>query len=173
MTELRSVKGDITKLFADAIVNAANSRLVPGGGVDGAIHDAGGPEIEKEARAIKERDGELPTGEAVATTAGKLMADYVIHTVGPVWDDVEEAEAKSLLAACYRNSLDLAEELGCDTVAFPNISTGVYGFPKELAAETAISTVRSWVEDHPDALEAVVFVSFDNGNRKIYKRLLT
>lgn len=172
MTELRSVKGDITKLYAGAIVNAANSRLVPGGGVDGAIHSAGGPEIEKEARAIRERDGELPTGKAVATTAGKLMAEHVIHTVGPVWGDVEPDEAVRLLADCYRNSLDLAKQLDCDTIAFPNISTGVYGFPKKLAAETAVETVREWVEDNPDALEAVVFVSFDAENRKIYKQLL-
>lgn len=173
MTELRSVQGDITKLYANAIVNAANSRLVPGGGVDGAIHSAGGPEIEREARAIRERDGELPTGEVVATTAGKLLADHVIHTVGPVWGHVEPDEATRQLAACYSNSLDLAKQLGCETIAFPNISTGVYGFPKQLAAETAVETVRDWVQADPNAFEAVVFVSFDTESKKIYKSLLS
>jgi O-acetyl-ADP-ribose deacetylase (regulator of RNase III) len=172
MTEITAVRGDITTLEVDAIVNAANSRLIPGGGVDGAIHRAGGPEIAAEGRAIVAERGPLATGEAVATTAGRLPARWVIHTVGPVWGEHTPEEAERLLAACYRNSLDLASELGCRSVAFPNISTGVYDFPKRDAAETALVEVRSWVAEHPDALDTVTFVCFDAENYDLYQGLL-
>ena len=172
MTQLEGVKGDITELEVDAIVNAANKELRPGGGVDGAIHRAGGPTIAEEAKEIADRDGHLATGHAVATTAGELPADHVIHTVGPVWDQHSEEEAVRLLADCYRSSLDLAKELGCHSIAFPNISTGVYGFPKQLAGDTAVKAVQDWVSDHPDQLERVVFVAFDDENFQIYEDLL-
>lgn len=172
MTELKPEKGDITKLRVDAIVNAANKELRPGGGVDGAIHKAGGPQIAAEARQIADRQGRLATGEAVVTTAGDLDAEHIIHTVGPIWGEVSEEEAKRLLADCYRNSLDLASDLGCDTVAFPNISTGVYGFPKRLAAEVAIDAVEKWVEQNPDELDTILFISFTDDNQEIYEELL-
>lgn len=172
MALIESIKGDITRVGTDAIVNAANKELRPGGGVDGAIHRAGGPSIAEEAKAIAERDGHLSTGEAVATTAGELPSAHVIHTVGPIWDQHTEGEAVRLLSNCYRNSLDLAVELGCDSVAFPNISTGVFGFPKQLAGETAVGAVQDWVDDHPGELERVVFVAFDDENLEIYEELL-
>ena len=172
MAQIESVKGDITELEVDAIVNAANKELRPGGGVDGAIHRAGGPSIAEEAKEIADRDGHLATGEAVATTAGALPADHVIHTAGPVWNQHSEEEAVRLLANCYRNSLELATELGCRSVAFPNISTGVYGFPKRLAGETAVEAVRDWVTEHPDELKRVIFVAFDDENLEIYEDLL-
>ena len=172
MTEIDSILGDITELSADAIVNAANKELRPGGGVDGAIHRAGGPRIAEEGLAIARDRGNLPTGEAVSTTAGALPSRHVIHTVGPIWGQHEESEAVRLLGDCYRNSLDLAVRLGCRTIAFPNISTGVYGFPKELAGETAVEAVRSWVSEHPEALDQILFVTFDEENRSIYESLL-
>jgi O-acetyl-ADP-ribose deacetylase (regulator of RNase III) len=172
MIELVLVRGDITTLEVDAIVNAANAELIPGGGVDGAIHRAGGPEIAAEAREIVAERGPLATGEAVATAAGELSARWVIHTVGPVWDEHAPEEARELLAACYRSSPDLAAELGCRTVAFPNISTGVYGFPKRPAAEIAIGEVKSWVGEHPVALQSITFVCFDAENHEIYRELL-
>lgn len=172
MTRIESIKGDITEVDTDAVVNAANRELRPGGGVDGAIHRAGGPTIAEEAKAIADREGHLPTGETVATTAGALPSDHVIHTVGPIWDQHPEGDAVRLLEDCYRNSLDSAVELGCKSVAFPNISTGVYGFPKRLAGETAVRSVRDWVENHPDELELVLFVAFDDENRKVYEALL-
>lgn len=173
MTEVIAIQGDITSVEVDAIVNAANSELRPGGGVDGAIHAAGGPDIAEETRSIADRRGKLPTGEAVATTAGKLPARHVIHTVGPIWGGVDEGEAVRLLANCYRNSLDIATELGCASVAFPNISTGVYGFPKRKAAETAITAVREWIDENPTALTRVMFVSFTDDNQELYEQLLS
>lgn len=172
MTRLETLQGDITKVEVDAVVNAANRELIPGGGVDGAIHAAGGPQIAAEARVIAERDGILETGQAVATTAGNLPAKHVIHTPGPVWGRVSGDEAQSLLADCYRNSLDLAAELGSRTVAFPNISTGIYGFPKDLAASTAVETVENWVACHPDTIDRVVFVCFGEDNLELYRNLL-
>ncbi len=127
--KIELIKGDITKIQADAIVNAANSSLLGGGGVDGAIHRAGGKQILDECIEIRNRQGKCTTGEAVVTTAGNITAKYVIHTVGPVWNDNEEKDSK-LLANCYKNSLKLAESLGIKTIAFPNISTGVYRFQK-------------------------------------------
>jgi O-acetyl-ADP-ribose deacetylase (regulator of RNase III) len=151
------VQGDITTERVDAIVNAANSSLLGGGGVDGAIHRAGGPEILSACRKLREgdlRDG-LPTGHAVATTAGNLPAKWVIHTVGPVYASVPDPAA--LLAACHRRSLRVADEIGARTVAFPAISCGVYGYPVEEAAPIAIDTVRST----PTQVEVVRFVLFD------------
>lgn len=172
MTRLEVILGDITTVDVGVIVNAANSSLMGGGGVDGAIHFAGGPAILEECRAIVARQGPLPTGEAVATTAGRLPALHVVHTVGPIWGSVPDDEAIALLGACYRNSLDLAAELSAADIAFPNISTGVYRFPKPLAAETAVNAVRAWVETRPDALERVLFVCFDQENHDLYREVL-
>jgi len=161
-------QGDITKVEVDAIVNAANSSLLGGGGVDGAIHLAGGPQILEECQAIRKKQGECPTGEAVITTAGKLRAKYVIHTVGPVWHGGEKDEPR-LLANCYRNSLALAVENAVTTIAFPNISTGVYRFPKALAAEIALQTVAAFLKDEQQ-IKKVIFVCFDRENYELYQR---
>jgi len=166
--KIELIKGDITKIQADAIVNAANSSLLGGGGVDGAIHRAGGSQILEECKAIRNRQGKCNTGESVVTSAGNLPAKYVIHTVGPVWNGNEEKESK-LLANCYYNSLKLAESLGVKTIAFPNISTGVYRFPKELAGKIAIDEVKKF---HSEIIEKVIFVCFDDENEMIYKNLL-
>lgn len=162
------IKGDITKIVADAIVNAANSSLLGGGGVDGAIHRAGGKQILDACIEIRNRQGKCKTGEAVVTTAGNLPAKYVIHTVGPVWNGDEEKCSK-LLANCYQNSLKLAENLGLKIIAFPNISTGVYRFPKELAGKIAVEEVKNFKSE---ILEKVIFVCFDEENEEIYRRLL-
>jgi O-acetyl-ADP-ribose deacetylase (regulator of RNase III) len=163
-------QGDITRVAADAIVNAANSSLLGGGGVDGAIHRAGGPAILEACQAIRARQGSCATGEAVITTAGNLPARYVIHTVGPVWQDGQNDEAE-LLGNCYRNSLLLALDYGCKTIAFPNISTGVYGYPKELAAQVAVQSTRDFLAHH-SGLEHVIFVVFDDQNYQLYRTLL-
>jgi len=160
--------GDITAEKVDAIVNAANSSLMGGGGVDGAIHRAGGPDILAECKTIRKEmypDG-LPTGQAVATTAGGMDAKYVIHTVGPVWHGGTGNEEK-LLADCYTNSLKTAGEKGCSTVAFPAISTGVYRFPKKLAAKVASRAVRNFLERN-DRPEKVIFVFFSSGDADIF-----
>lgn len=156
------IKGDITQMEVDAIVNAANSNLVGGGGVDGAIRRAGGPEILTECKKIVERQGGCKTGEAVITTAGKLPSKFVIHTVGPIWSNGKSQE-DSLLADCYRNSVQLAIDNKCKTIAFPSISTGVFGFPKELAAKIAVSTIKYCLQQHGE-LEKVIFVCFDQEN---------
>jgi O-acetyl-ADP-ribose deacetylase (regulator of RNase III) len=163
-------QGDITKVAVDAIVNAANSALLGGGGVDGAIHRAGGPEIEAACQAIRARQGSCPPGEAVLTPAGKLPARYVIHTVGPIWQNGEDDEAQ-ILANCYRNSLSLALDHQCKTVAFPNISTGVYGYPKNQAARVAVQATRKFLASHR-GLEHVIFVVFDDQNYHLYRQLL-
>ncbi|MFI8106060.1 O-acetyl-ADP-ribose deacetylase [Streptomyces sp. NPDC086023] len=156
MTELTLVRGDITDQQVDAVVNAANSSLLGGRGVDGAIHRRGGPEILAACRDLRaSRYGKgLPTGRAVATTAGKLPARWVIHTVGPVWSREEDRSA--LLASCYRESLHVADELGARTVAFPAISTGVYGWPMDDGARIAVETVRAT----PTSVSEVRFVLF-------------
>ncbi|MEU8974851.1 O-acetyl-ADP-ribose deacetylase [Streptomyces monashensis] len=158
MTTFTLVQGDITRQSADAIVNAANSSLLGGGGVDGAIHRRGGPAVLEECRALRaSRYGKgLPTGRAVATTAGALDARWVIHTVGPVYSADEDRS--ELLASCYRESLRVADELGARTVAFPAVSTGVYRWPMDDAARIAVETVRST----PTAVEEVRFVLFDD-----------
>ena len=164
---IQLIKGDITKVKADAIVNAANSSLLGGGGVDGAIHRAGGPAILEECRAIRAKQGGCPTGEAVITTAGKLPAKYVIHTVGPVWFNGNKGEHE-LLANCYRNSLQLAVANGVKSIAFPNISTGIYHFPKPEASEIAIETVQRFIANDK-SIEEVFFVCFDDENFTLYK----
>jgi O-acetyl-ADP-ribose deacetylase len=164
------IKGDITTLAVQAIVNAANSSLMGGGGVDGAIHRAGGPEILGECRKIVARQGGCKTGEAVITTAGRLPAQYVIHTVGPVWRGGRHNE-EQLLANCYINSLQLALDYACSTVAFPNISTGVYGFPKHLAAAIAASEVKAFLNGKA-FFEKVVFVCFDEENFQLMQQQL-
>ncbi|MER6570614.1 O-acetyl-ADP-ribose deacetylase [Streptomyces sp. NPDC001093] len=158
MTTITLVQGDITRQSADAIVNAANSSLLGGGGVDGAIHRRGGPAILQECRALRaSRYGKgLPTGQAVATTAGELDARWVIHTVGPVYSQSEDRSG--LLASCYRESLKVADELGARTVAFPAVSTGVYRWPMEDAARIAVNTVRN---TPTSSVEEVCFVLFD------------
>ncbi|WP_326594765.1 O-acetyl-ADP-ribose deacetylase [Streptomyces sp. NBC_01803] len=159
MTAITRVRGDITGQLVDAVVNAANSSLLGGGGVDGAIHRAGGPEILAECRALRAaRYGRgLPTGQAVATTAGRLPARWVIHTVGPVYSPDEDRSA--LLASCYRESLRVAAGLGAATVAFPAVSTGVYGWPLPDAARIAVDAVRAAAADGP--FTELRFVLFD------------
>lgn len=169
MSQINLIQGDITKLDVEAIVNAANSSLLGGGGVDGAIHRAGGPAILEECKAIRNRQGGCNTGEAVITTGGKLKAKYVIHTVGPVWNGGSNHEAK-LLSNAYRNSLTLAVENKCITLAFPNISTGIYGFPKQEAAEIAIATVQDFLKTQPSL--RVIFCCFDDENHSIYGEML-
>ncbi len=164
------IQGDITKIAVDAIVNAANSSLLGGGGVDGAIHRAGGGEILEECIKIRNRQGGCNTGKAVITTAGRLPASFVIHTVGPIWHNRPE-QAKDL-ANCYENSLQLAVENGCKTISFPNISTGVYHYPKKEAAQIAIQTTQKFLFENENALEKVIFVCFDEENFDIYEEIL-
>jgi len=164
------VHGDLTKQDADAIVNAANSGLRGGGGVDGAIHRAGGSSIDKECRDIIGRIGRLNTGKAVITTGGDLKARYVIHTVGPVWHGGDQGE-KRLLADAYINSIKLAEEKGIQTIAFPNISTGIFGFPKNLAAETAYAAVKQALDTF-DKVKEVRLVCFDDESFGLYRELM-
>lgn len=166
---LELLKADITEIHVDAIVNAANTSLLGGGGVDGAIHRKGGKAILDECIQIRNKQGGCKTGEAVITMAGNLPSKYVIHTVGPVWNGDKEEKSK-LLADCYQNSLNLAIRNGIKTIAFPNISTGIYHFPKDKAAEIAVKTVRDF--DKSDEIEKVIFVCFDDENYKIYKNLL-
>lgn len=165
--KMEIIKGDITKLNVDAIVNAANSSLMGGGGVDGAIHRAGGPAILEECKKIVARQGGCCTGQAVMTTAGNLSAQFVIHTVGPIWNGGKNSE-RELLAGCYRNSLQLAADNGCKTVAFPNISTGVYRFPKDEAAEIAVRTVTDFLKTDA-VIEKVIFVCFDDENFRLIR----
>lgn len=180
------IQGDITKIEVDAIVNAANSSLLGGGGVDGAIHRAGGKAILDECIAIRNRQGGCATGEAVITTAGNLPAQKVIHTVGPVWRSGNQNET-NLLKSCYINSLHLAEANNMETIAFPNISTGIYRFPKQEAAKIAIEAVRSYqsrgfpeISGHSEmpnrnrhtSIKNVIFVCFDKQNFEIYQGLL-
>jgi len=169
--KIELVKGDITKLEVDAIVNAANKKLQGGGGVDGAIHRAGGPIIHEQCMNVLQKlGGELPVGEAVITSAGNLPSKYVIHTVGPIWRGGNKGEDRFLTKA-YRSSLQLAVDFGIKTIAFPNISTGIYGFPKDLAAQIAIVEVKRFLSEN-DFLEKVIFVCFDDENYNIYNELL-
>jgi O-acetyl-ADP-ribose deacetylase (regulator of RNase III) len=170
LSRITLIQGDITKMEVDAIVNAANSSLMGGGGVDGAIHRAGGPAILAECREIVARRGRCETGQAIITSGGNLPAKLVIHTVGPVWRGGNNGEA-DLLRNAYLNSLKLAVENGVETIAFPNISTGVYGFPKEKAAEIAIDTVTQFLSKN-DQIKQVYFVCFDQENYELYRQLI-
>ncbi len=158
------IEGDITKQRVDAIVNAANTSLLGGGGVDGAIHRAAGPELLEECKKI----GGCPTGEARVTKGYRLPAKWVIHTVGPVWRGGGSNEDK-LLASCYRNSLKAAKEIGAKTVAFPSISTGVYGFPMERASEIALKETAKFLEND-ESIEKVIFVCFGERAFNIHKQ---
>ncbi|GAB3974927.1 O-acetyl-ADP-ribose deacetylase [Spirosoma terrae] len=163
MAKIRVIQGDITRQMVDAIVNAANPSLLGGGGVDGAIHRAAGPELLAECRRLNG----CKTGDAKITKGYRLPASYVIHTVGPVWRGGAHQEAE-LLSSCYRRSLDIAEEHTCTSIAFPNVSTGIYGFPKELAAEIAIRTVNDNLE-RLLTIDEVLFVCFDQENYSLYQ----
>ena len=190
-TLVRLVRGDITQQETDAIVNAANSSLMGGGGVDGAIHRAGGPEILEQCKKIRDERGPCPTGEAVITTAGRMKARYVIHTVGPIWYGGERGE-DDLLASAYRNSLRLACEHGLRTISFPSISTGAYRFPVERAARVALRTVKEFLSSGGNAngrgedgsssggsyslsscgLDEVRFVLFSDSDLRVYEEAL-
>ncbi|ESU22452.1 Appr-1-p processing enzyme family protein [Flavobacterium enshiense DK69] len=164
------VRGDITKIAVDAIVNAANSSLMGGGGVDGAIHRAGGNAILEECKKIAAKQGGCETGKAVITTGGNLPAQFVIHTVGPIWYGGNNHE-RERLADCYKNALKLAVENNCKSVAFPSISTGVYRFPKEEAAQIAVRTVSEFLSKHIE-IEKVLFVCFDDENEVLISKEL-
>jgi O-acetyl-ADP-ribose deacetylase (regulator of RNase III) len=163
------VQGDITRVAADAIVNAANSGLRGGGGVDGAIHRAGGPAIMADLHARYGPSRHCPTGAAVVSVAGDLPARVVIHAVGPVWRGGAEGEPE-LLARVHRASLDLARDEGCRSITFPAISTGVYGYPVELAASVAIGAVRAWLDAEPGSIEAVTFVLYSRASLEAFER---
>lgn len=167
--KLKVQQVDITTVAVDAIVNAANSSLLGGGGVDGAIHRKGGSEILDACKKIRATQGKCKTGEAVITTAGRLPAKYVIHTVGPVWNQ-GGIEKEALLASCYRNSMKLAIAYGVKTLAFPNISTGIYKFPKSLAVKIVIDTVQNF--EQKEKLEEVIFACFDKENFELYRTRL-
>ena len=165
------IQGDITKAQVDAIVNAANRQLIGGGGVDGAIRRAGGDAIETACAQIRERQGGVETGAAVITTGGNLPAKYVIHTAGPVWEGGTAGEP-DLLASCYRESLQLAVENGVQTIAFPSISTGIYGYPTEKAAAVALRTVKKFVVSGGSALTCIQFILFDDATYQCYAEAL-
>ena len=170
-TELFIIQGDITRQATEAIVNAANSSLMGGGGVDGAIHRAGGPAILEECKRIVARQGRLPTGEAVITTGGNLKAKYVIHTVGPVWYGGSRGEAE-LLANAYRQSLKLAAENNLTSVSFPSISTGAYGYPVDKAAGVALKTIISFLSETTTSIKEVTFVLFEARTLEVYATVL-
>lgn len=170
MGKITLIKDHITKVTAEAIVNAANSSLLGGGGVDGAIHRAGGPTILAECQKIRAHQGGCRVGEAVITTAGKLPASYVIHTVGPRWQDGHHDE-ENLLKKAYLSCFKLIEEHGIKTVSFPNISTGIYHFPKESAATIALAVITQGVQDNP-GIEKVNLVCFDEENYRLYFKLM-
>lgn len=170
MSRIQCFHADITTLDVGAIVNAANTSLLGGGGVDGAIHRAGGPAILEQCRAIVARQGGCAPGDAVITTGGRLKAKHVIHTVGPVWTGDPAKEV--ILAKAYRSSLQLATSNGVNSIAFPNISTGIYRFPKLLAAEIAIREVSEFLKND-NMLKTVIFCCFDKENESIYLKLLS
>jgi len=165
------IQGDIARQATEAIVNAANSGLMGGGGVDGAIHRAGGPAILDECRQIISRIGRLDTGKAVITTGGNLRAKYVIHTVGPVWRSGNRGEAE-LLASAYRESLKLATDRKLKSISFPSISTGAYGYPVAEAAKVALDAVIAFLRDGPNSLEQVFFVLYDSKTYQAYSAKL-
>lgn len=165
MTQIKILRDDITKRRVDTIVNAANTTLLGGGGVDGAIHRAAGPELLQECRTL----GGCRTGEARITGGYQLPARHVIHTVGPVFGEEQGREAQ-LLASCYRQSLALAVQHGCKSIAFPSISTGAYGYPIEEASRIALRTIQEFVRAHPDALEQIEIVTFSERDQRIYEQ---
>lgn len=166
--KIELLKGDITKVEVDAIVNAANTSLLGGGGVDGAIHKAGGAKILEECYKIRNQQGGCKVGEAVITTAGNLFAKKIIHTVGPKWNNgISNEEEK--LQSCYIECLKLAETNNLTSIAFPNISTGIYGFPKDKAAKIAYDSINKWKSDK---IEKIILVCFDDESYSIYKRLI-
>ncbi|WP_282087511.1 O-acetyl-ADP-ribose deacetylase [Aquimarina algiphila] len=167
--KLKVIQTDITTINVDAIVNAANTSLLGGSGVDGAIHRKGGPQILEECKRVIAKQGKCKVGEAVITTAGNLPAHYVIHTVGPVWNQGGK-EKQKLLANCYINAMQLALNNGVTTIAFPNISTGIYRFPKEIAAEIAINAIQQFVTQ--ETIKEVYFVCFDIENFELYTNQL-
>ena len=171
MASILLKRGDITHERVDVIVNAANSGLLGGGGVDGAIHRAGGPKILEECRKIRDLQGGCPTGEAVITGAGNLHAKSVVHTVGPVWQGGGEGEPE-LLRSAYWNSLKLAAEHDAETIAFPSISTGVYGYPVEAAANVAITAVRDW-DSEDKSVREIRFVLFSDEDLAVYEKVAT
>lgn len=164
------IQGDITAIEVDVVVNAANSSLLGGGGVDGAIHRKGGKDILEDCRKIVARQGGCKTGQAVITTAGNLPARYVVHTVGPVWNDGSKNEPE-LLKDCYINSLQLAVENNCKTIAFPNISTGIYCFPKDKASVISVTAVIDFLSKN-ESIEKVIFVCFDGENYQLVQNQL-
>jgi len=168
---LSVIRGDITNQATDAIVNAANSSLMGGGGVDGAIHRAGGPAILEECKRIVSRQGRLPTGKAVVTTGGNLKARFVIHTVGPVWHGGSKGEPE-LLASAYRESLKVVAENNLSSISFPSISTGAYGYPVAEAAKVAINTVVSFLKEGTTSIKEVIFVLFDSTTFQAYSSTL-
>ncbi len=170
-TILSIIQGDITTQETDAIVNAANSGLMGGGGVDGAIHRAGGSAILEECKQIVKKQGRLPTGQAVITSGGNLPAKYVIHTVGPVWHGGNNGESE-LLSSAYRESLALAADNDLESISFPSISTGVYGYPVEKAASVAISAVKNFLKKGELSIKEVVFVLFDSHTYSAYAQQL-
>lgn len=165
-TQIVLKQGDITDENCDGIVNAANSSLMGGGGVDGAIHRAGGPEILKECKKIRERQGKLPTGKAVITTAGKLDAESVIHTVGPIWQGGDNQE-KELLEKAYNNSMIIAKENDLKSICFPSISTGAYGFPIEKAAEIALKIIKNFCKED-QCYDEIRIILFSENDYEIY-----
>jgi len=169
--KLSLIQGDITRQATDAIVNAANSGLMGGGGVDGAIHHAGGPAILEQCKKIVARQGRLPTGKAVITSGGNLKARFVIHTVGPIWHGGNHSEAE-LLASAYAESLKLAADHNLTSISFPSISTGAYGYPLEEAAEVALKTVIAFLKNQPNSLKEVVFVLFGTTAMSAYASML-
>ena len=169
LCQLQLLKGDITAIAVDAIVNAANAQLAGGGGVDGAIHRAGGSEIMSELDEIRGKTGGCATGSAVATGAGRLPAKYVFHAVGPIYQDGRHSEAE-LLASCYSTCLSMAAERNLKTISFPSISTGVYGYPIEEAAAIAVKTIANWLSEHPAPVHTVKLVQFSDRDHEVYRR---
>ncbi len=171
-TTIELIQGDITKAEVDAVVNAANEKLIGGGGVDGAIRRAGGDAVTKACDVIRAQQGGCPTGKAVITTGGNLPAQYIIHTVGPVWHGGNSGEA-ALLSSCYKESLQLAVENDVKSIAFPSISTGVYGYPTEKAAAEALQTIRNLAESGVTVPTNIQFVLFDDATYSCYADALT
>ncbi|MBV8572561.1 MAG: O-acetyl-ADP-ribose deacetylase [Acidobacteriaceae bacterium] len=169
LCEVQLLRGDITKIAVDAIVNAANSALAGGGGVDGAIHRAGGPEIMQELDSIRDRLGGCSTGSAVVTGAGRLPAKYVFHAVGPRYRDGKHGESEQL-ASCYTTCFNLAAERDVKAISFPSISTGIYGYPIEEAADIALRVTAEWLREKPGPLRVVKFVQFSEHDHEVYRR---